>query len=644
MSFRCVFMALCLTMALAPGCDGTGDEPDPIHVSIDAECENINPEYCMLPWPSSRYQVADDSTATGWRLDYVAEAFPENLREDVFDVAPYNRLDGFPPSAQILTVFAEQITTTELPPWWDIDRSLDDDSPTVLLNMDTGERVAHFTETDVRYDNPEEILVYIRPAARLDENTRYAVAMRGLTFDSDGRAVVPGEVFVALRDGVVTDSDQVEARRPGLEEMFTALTDAGVDRTSLIQAWDFHTASGEMLWGDLLFARDDLYDRLGADGIGCTIDEVQDDYNDDIYRRVDGFVTVPLYMDSEHAGARLVRGADGKPEYQGDHEVAFTARIPRSLAEPAAGPVLTYGHGFFGSDGELGAGWLESWANDNGMTLIGTDWAGMSEYDVTTAAVALSNVSNFPAIPERLMQGELNFLALTRTLAGVCASEAAFVLEDQPVFDTDELYYMGMSQGGIMGTTLMALSQDIERGVLNVGASNYALMQSRSRNFDDYELIYAAWYEERIEREFYWSVMMSQWEMSDPVTFLTHVTADPFPDTLPKKILYQVGMEDAQVCNVASDMSIRTAGWPQQLPTNHEIWGVEAAPAAPYDGSVAQYWDCGAPAQPLGPEPNDDNEAHECVRRADSARLQWTEFLKPDGVVVSPCDGACDPE
>ncbi len=636
-------------LLLAVGCPGDDPEPDLLHVQVQPECDNLNPLYCMLPWPSSRYLVADDGTATGWRIAYEPEAFALNFQEDPMDVEPYNRLDGFPPSAQILTMWEttvdRQVDDANLPPWWDYDASLAADSPTVILDMETGERVAHFAEFDVRFDDPEQVLMYLRPAARLEEDRRYAVAIRDLEYD-DGTMVPPSEVFAALRDGVTTDSDQVEARRPGFEEVFAALADAGVERDSLIQAWDFHTASGEMLWGDLLAMRDDAMERVGAEGLSCTIEQIQDDYDDQIYRRVDGTFTVPLYMDSPYAPARLVRGADGEPEYQGDMEVRFRVMIPRSLAEPDAEPgaLMTYGHGFFGSPGEIDAGWLGDIADDQGYVLVATEWQGMSEWDVASAAAALADVSNFPAITERLMQGVTNALVLTRTMAGVCADEEAFVVEGHATFDPDERYYMGMSQGGIMGGVVMALSQDIERGVLNVGASIYPMMQGRSINFDEFELIYAAWYHRRIDRDFYWSVMGHLWDASEPITYLPHVIDDPFPDTPPKKILYQVGLNDAQVCNLASDVSARTLGLPLLTPSPRDVWGVEEAPATPYDGSAYQYWDCGDPDAPLGNEPPEDNSAHECVRRTDTMHAQIEAFLQPDGVVINACDGECDPD
>ncbi len=633
--------ALCLVAAGA--CDGEGDDVDAMHVDVVAECDNVNPDYCMMPWPSSRYLVPDADTATGWRVDYVPEAFPPNIDHAPFDVSAYNRLDGFPASSQIITLFDAPVDGSVLPPWWDYDASLADDSPTVLLNMDTGERVAHFAEFDVRFDDPAAIALYIRPARRLDDDTRYAVAIRGLSYD-DGGPVQASPVFAALRDGQITDSPQVEGRRPGFEEVFEALEGAGVPRGELIQAWDFHTASGEMAWGDLVAMRDDAMERLG-DGLGIQVTNVVDEYDDDIYRVVEGTFTVPLYLDDPDPPSRLVRGADGRPAYQGEAEYPWLAMIPRSVVGQGAetGRLLVYGHGFFGTREEIDAGWLGEFANEYGFVLVATDWIGMATGDVGYAAGALANVSEFTTICERLLQGMLNVALLSPTMRGIGADLPEFTIDGHRVFDPSASYYMGVSQGGIFGATVMAISPDMERGALNVGASLYALMQGRSINFDEFELIYSAWYENRVDREFYWSVMTHLWDFTDPITYLPHLLEDPLPGSTAKKVLLQVGLNDAQVSNVASDLSARTAGFVELRPTNHEVWGLEAAPATPYDGSAIQYWDCGDPPIPEGNEAPEDNSAHQCVRRQATAQQQIDAFLRADGQVQNVCDGACDP-
>ena len=49
-----------------------------------------------------------------------------------------------------------------------------------------------------------------------------------------------------------------------------------------------------------------------------------------------------------------------------------------------------------------------------------------------------------------------------------------------------ELYYSGISQGGIFGGTFMAVSPDVTRGHLGVPGNNYFTLLHRSRDFTGY--------------------------------------------------------------------------------------------------------------------------------------------------------------
>ena len=96
----------------------------------------------MLPWPSDNYLFAGD-TPTGWRVQYNPDAAWTNVDGTQVDVSPFDRLDGFSPSSQIMTLFSEPADTTETAFWDSIERSLEVGHPTVLIDLETGERLAH---------------------------------------------------------------------------------------------------------------------------------------------------------------------------------------------------------------------------------------------------------------------------------------------------------------------------------------------------------------------------------------------------------------------------------------------------------------------------------------------------------------------
>jgi hypothetical protein len=211
-------MRLLAAFLLLCGCPSAPAEtPDP----IDPGCSWALSAHCGLPWPDSRWLVDDPSTATGRRLVYEPTVLPANIDGVAFDPSEWERLDGFSPAAHALTAFPRPVDLDGLATIDGYDRSLEADSPTVLIDLETGEHIPHFVENDVRwFDGTDEgrtdipVIFYLRPAIRLREDGWYGVALRGITLE-DGSAAPVEPVFAALRDAVATRRCSRRWSRPG---------------------------------------------------------------------------------------------------------------------------------------------------------------------------------------------------------------------------------------------------------------------------------------------------------------------------------------------------------------------------------------------------------------------------------------------
>jgi len=645
--------ALLLTAALlALPLTACEPEPDPIHVLVEEHCEGTNPQNCLMPWPSDRWLVDDDSTVTGFRLQYDPAAVPLNKDGDAFDVEAYSQRDGFSPGTAILTLFGGDVdpdNTPGFPVEGSYDLSLLTTSPTILMDLQTGELVPHFAEVDRRAHEddasqlvPDQQLLYLHPAWRLQEDRSYAVALRNIQL-VDGTTPEAWPAFAALRDGVITDAPLIEGRRAAYEEMFETLEAGGIERANLQQAWRFHTASGDNIRGDLIAMRDDAIERVPVGGGDCTALEVREDYSDETFRRVDGTFQVPLYMDSPYTGSRVVRGDDGLPEFQGWADVPFTILIPHSLATADAEPgrLLAFGHGLMGDGSDEGGGsFLRHLGNEYGIVTVATDWQGMSDSDLATVGVALSDVGTFPSTGERLMQGMINNVVMIRSFKGNCRTLPELMIDGEPVIDDGEPYWLGISQGGIFGGTLMALTPDVNNGALLVGGMNYPMMIGRSVDFYDYEVVYRVWYPERLDREILMNMMISMWDYAEPNPWLPHLIGGTTPGGTPKQILYQIARDDSQVPNVSSDNAVRTMGIPLITPSPVEPWGIETTPG-PVPSAYVYYDMQREPAPEGNVPPLDGNGAHGAQRWVDAAQDQMNAFWQPDGEVIHFCDGPC---
>ena len=387
-----------LTMGLlAAACSSSGSQPSaapdttlpPLHGFISdvtltngEACEFFNEGNCLLPFPSNHFTRADPSTPTGLRVAFTRDAMPVNVDGVSIDPTEWNRNDGFSPGGPILAqVTGVDLTASKAPPITDIARSLDADSPIVLMDADTGERRPFFAELDSHAPagTPQQALI-IRPAVNLSDGHRYVVALRNLK-RSDGTAIDAQPTFVAYRDRLQTDVPALEARRDAMESIFATLSAAGVDHGDLDLAWDFTVASTADLTGRAVAVRDDAFATLDGKSPTFTVTSSEDNPDGAATgwsRVVKGTIAVPSYLTGAgDAGTVLNNGTDpaGIPTRNGTLEVPFTCVIPRSAASSPE-PTVLYGHGLLGSQDEGGGGSARAWATSSRSTCARSTGSG----------------------------------------------------------------------------------------------------------------------------------------------------------------------------------------------------------------------------------------------------------------------------
>ena len=642
-----------------------------------APCDPIDAGYCMFPFPNDYFSAGDLSSPTGRRLALSSQAMPVNkhLKNGQFDPAKWNVLDGFSVgSALIVHDAALDLAMSGAPPITDLAASLEADAPFLLLDAASGEQQLLWTERDSVGATPAEQAVFARVGANLANGQRYLAALRNLK-DGSGAALATDPVFAAYRDRTPTRQLPVEARRRHMEQLFAELEGFGVARDELYLAWDFTTQSAESSSRKLLAMRDDAFAILGDAAPSFTVDSVEEPYND-VFRRVQGTFQVPLYLTEGGAPGSLLRlGADGLPVNEGDFFTAYYNCVIPNSATTAGGPpavparAALYGHGLLGELDEASSSHVRGFAAAHNFVICGTDWTGFAAADEGVVLTVLQNFSNFPKFIERQHQGILNFLVLGRLMkqADGFVSDVAFQVGGEPLIDRSDVFYDGNSQGGILGGVLAAFAQDITRFALGVPGINYSTLLDRSQDFSRFSMILNGTYPERLDQVALIAVAQLLWDQVDPSGHVRHTTADTYPNTPPKKILYQVAFGDHQVAPVTVEVAARSNGAyirtpvldpSKALPEVTPYYGIPEIPAYPFDGSAMVIWDSGNPAPPIGNEPppeilptdagwadlspcaqNWDSDPHECPRRAPEARLQKSEFLKSDGAVVDTCLG-----
>lgn len=476
-------------------------------------------------------------------------------------------------------------------------------------------------------------LLIIRPGINFENGHRYIVALRKLR-DSEGQLIASTPGFSLCRDQANSPLRQLPAvaqRCAALDDVMQTLKNkVGIDPKSLYSAWDFTVASERSLTGRLVGMRDQA---LASGTPDFTITAVEDqpyvasagDCRDGgatdncIARVIRGTMTVTNFIDrpvsntgqgdvDRQVGGKFWFGTPNPSVYevpkpfpaQPTVSVPFTCHIPRAafsgsrntaadtnmVVKPSR--VSLYGHGLFGSRGEIGQGQLRRFGGEHNYTFCATDWVGMSGVaDVANAAAILLDLSGFPTLSDRVQQGILNFVVMGRLLKaedGFIADPAFRSADGRPLIDNREVFYDGNSQGGIDGGVVVAVSPDIHRGVLGVPGMNYSTLLQRSVDFDGYaRLMYAA-YQNTIDQQLGFSLIQMLWDRSEnngyaqnlgdgvggsvTVAGRTHVLGKP-NRTLPgldgnplpaKKILLMPGFADHQVSMTSAEVMARTMG------------------------------------------------------------------------------------
>lgn len=609
-------------------------------------CDNLLPD-CLYPFPSRAYIGPDG-------IDLPTNLLPPRPRA-TFESAALEENEAFGAATPI--VF--QLPGAEIPgpgPF-DSEASLADDYPTVVLDATTGERIPHWVESDFLADDKEPQLIIIRPAIPLPRGTEIVVGVRGLDAEAP-------EAFAALRDDTETDWIGIEERRPHFEDVvFPTLEMAGVSRESLLLAWSFPVQSAEFAQAPILAVRDAIFDALPAEGPSYTINDVFEcdgvdgpgECHPSIRIIVDGTVSVPSVMgEPDELGVRRINWDDaGDPIVDGFEEHPFRFQLPHSaFTGDAPVPVMQYGHGFLGRLAEANNGWIREMADRLGFAILACNMQGMDELIQNVwGEVLVQEGGRFPHIKELPYQGVINQLVQQKLVKTTLATDddARFRRTDgELAWDPTTVWYYGNSQGGSVGTVVMALTEDVERGVLGVPGSGYPFLLHRSVDFSPFVGILNLTYAQDDAITVFLMALGTGWDTFDPLTFAPHLTDDPLPGTPPHQVLYHVAKEDREVVNEASFISARAAGASLMVPAVRPVFGLPEQTYPATIGAAVVEVDFGIPDDPTpldppdgDPEQPDEGNTHGWLRRYIPAQDQMVHFLRT-GEMIDTCGGvAC---
>jgi hypothetical protein len=254
------------------------------------------------------------------------------------------------------------------------------------------------------------------------------------------------------------------------------------------------------------------------------------------------------------------------------------------------------------------------------------------------AAFALMDPTRLPLLRDQVLQGLANQVLFARVLRDEIAPLAAASVGKTAAHDVD---YIGISQGGILGSPLVALSPDIRRATLHVGGGGWTPMMTHSSNWrnDDgfgYGNAIEGTVPDATARTLLMALWQSVWDEWDPALFAPYWLTKPSWSSGPapradRSVYYPYAIADPQVPNFASETVMRSAGIALLSPSITEPFGIALVTYPRVGpGAVAAQWDVG-PGEAAHGEP----------RKLRAFAAQVAEFIRSGGL-LDPCGGqAC---
>jgi hypothetical protein len=614
------------------------------------DCDPLVPSACALPWPSNLYLQPDKTRKTGYALRFGAKTLPADIDAVHTAAADYAFLDGYSVGTPLMMHWPD-VDPAQLPSEASIDKSMADDAPIALLQLDAAgqvvAKVPYWAELDATEKDTAKKTLIVRPAVILQPATRYVVGVRGLK-DSKGALLARSAAFEALVAGKTAATPDA-LRQAAFDSLLGVLDKAGWKKDSLQLAWDFVTNSDEALHARIYKMREDGYKAIGDLGPELKITQTKtfsEADNADVAVEFEGTFRVPNFLKAKGPiYQRLNLGSDGLPQQDGWIERGFIVRVPRSALGGQPHGLVQYGHGLNGTYGETSAGYNGKIANDHKLIFYGCNMTGMSTPDVGSIILFISEMSQFGTMSDKLQTGLLEYVWLQRAMR----ERFAGLPEVQKLgiqVDKSQMFYSGISQGGIFGGSVIALSKDVTRGHLGVPGNNYSLLLQRSIDFDSFFELIKFRFPASVDQLLTLATIQLQWDQADPVSWYRHIEQDPLPGNSKHQVLIVPAKGDWQVAVLANEIAARSGlGFRIMKNYGKPVYGVTEQDY-PYSGSGVVLYDHGNPWPAPGNVPPNDalGDPHGLPRKLPWHQEQMVHFFRT-GEIKDVCGGnGCTPD
>lgn len=577
-----------------------------------SECDPLIPSVCALPWPSNRYLTAGEGP--DFELQFIPGALPVDAADVPFEVLRLQVHDGYSVDTPIVVSFPN-VDPSGLPDATSLEASLAEDAPILLFRREGIElvRIPYWVEMDTAEPDPAARLMFVRPAERLLPGTSYYVAFRDLV-TTDGSPVPRSQAFQRLVDRD-TEGTELEPRQSRFDDVISALIDEGVERESMVLAWDFRTARRERVQFRLGAMRR-AYDQIRAEQgkLPFTVTStVIHEGDPERFVSFGGVMQVPWFLrpaDINGVMGEVLNeaGGDPTPIPVGLREVPFRIEIPPTASDDVRDPprsiVVQVGHPYLSDASMIESERMTALATERRLILVATDWPGIDGLTGPELMNATRDLNRLQFVIDRIHQGFVNQWALADAMQDYFSRDYVLsVLNTIP----GEVHYLGFEAAAGLGPALLASTPVLERGALVTPAIDVVSVAGRSRlgssllegMGDDLVDVYGS----RAEG---WIGVLTTQMLFDYVASSLYVGSlhgAPAAPFAPARALFTAAVGDRHTPTVDLEALTRTSTYGVALledrPEGRPVPRVEPTPY-PHSGTGAVWFDVGAPYPPPG--------------------------------------------